>query len=99
VRIVDSSGTTIKSRVTSGIVEVGSSGFYIATIDLSAIPPPDPRPLLRVLGQRRVHARQHRHRGPVLGGVVPFATALRNLQAISNNYNGENLAVGIFNFT
>jgi hypothetical protein len=100
VRIVDSSGTTIKSRVTSGIIEVGSSGFYIATIDLSAIPAaPTPGHYYVMFDNGSFTPGNIATEDLYLGGVVPFATALRNLQAISNNYNGENLAVGIFNFT
>lgn len=99
-RIVDSSGTEVKSRTTGGIIEVGASGFYVATIDLSALPAALPPGHYFVLFDDGSFTPGHIASDDLyLGGVVPFATAMRALQATSNNYNGENLAVGIFNFT
>lgn len=99
-RIVDSAGATIKARSTSGIIEIGSSGFYIATIDLTTIAQaPQPGHYFVLFDDGSFTPGHIASDDLYLGGVVPFATALRALQATSNNYNGENLAVGIFNFT
>jgi hypothetical protein len=96
VRIIDSSGATIKSRVTSGITEpVAGSGLYIATINVAAItnaPPPGHYYLFWDDGSATPG-----HIGVedlYLMGVTTFATAIRALQTAELAGNAENLNVG-----
>lgn len=94
VRILDSSLTTVATRRTTGISEFGSSGFYIAQIDLtnSSIPAGH----YYVFWDDGTTTPGHiATEDLILHVTTTFATALRQLGAVEATHNAENVAVAL----
>jgi hypothetical protein len=99
VRILSATGATIKSRTTSGIVEaVATSGFYIATINLGALPAaPTPGHYYVFWDNGAVTPGNTASEDLYISGTSSLSAALRSIQAVANSTgSGDNFTVGIF---
>lgn len=97
VQILDSSGTVVMARTTSGITELpAGSGIYFKTIDLTALPAsPAPGHYYLLWDNGSVTPGNCTTEDLVLMGVATFASTLRALQSVGNTSNAENIAVGM----
>ena len=97
VRILNSSGTTVKARTTSGIAEpIASSGFYFASIDLSTITNPlVPGRYYVFWDDGSVTPTHIATEDLILHVTTTFASALRQIGAVEATHNAENVAVAL----
>jgi hypothetical protein len=99
VRIISGTGTTIKSRVTTGITEpIASSGFYVASINLATLSAaPAPGHYYVFWDDGATTPGHIAGEDLYISGASSLSTALRNIQAVANTTSGgDNFTVGIF---
>jgi hypothetical protein len=98
VRIIDPVGAVVKTRTTSGIVEaVASSGFYVATINLTTLPgAPAPGHYYVFWDDGATTPGHVAEEDLMLAKSTTFGTALRELAAAGISTNSENINVGFF---
>jgi hypothetical protein len=98
VRIIDSSGTNIVSRRTTGITEpISGSGFYVATIDLTALSSaPAPGHYFVFWDNGSVSPGNNASEDLLLHKTTTLSAALREINAAAISHNAENVSVGFF---
>jgi hypothetical protein len=98
VRILDSTGATTVSRRTTGISEpVATSGFYIASIDLTALPSaPAPGHYIVMWDNGAVTPGNTAYEDLLLHKTTTLSAALREINAAAIGHNAENVSVGFF---
>lgn len=99
VRIIDATGTAIVARTTTGITEpIASSGFYVASIDLTALPA-SPAPGHYFVfwdNNGAVAVGANPVEDLILHKTTTLSSALREINNASISHNSENISVGFF---
>jgi hypothetical protein len=98
VRIIDGTGANIVTRRTTGITEpIATSGFYIASIDLTALPSaPAPGHYFVFWDNGSVTVGNNAAEDLILHANVTLNTAMRVLAQGLAGHNAENINVGLF---
>jgi hypothetical protein len=98
VRVVDGTGSSIVTRTTSGITEpVAGSGFYVATIALSALSSaPSPGHYFVMWDDGSTSPGHVATEDLILHQTTTLSAALRSVASAANSHNAENVSVGLF---
>jgi hypothetical protein len=98
VRIIDGAGSNIITRRTTGITEpVSGSGFYTATIDLTALPgAPAPGHYYVFWDNGSVSPGNNAAEDLILHNTTTLNSAMRVLAQGLAGHNAENISVGLF---
>lgn len=97
VRILDTSLSTVVARRTTGIAEFASSGFYVATIDLTALTTPlAPGHYFPFWDDGSVTPGHVTAEDLLLHKTTTLSAALREINNVAISHNAENISVGFF---
>lgn len=99
VRIIDPAGTVIVPRRTTGITEpIASSGFYVASIDLTALSsaPAPGHYFVFWDNNSTVAVGSNPAEDLLLHKTTTLSAALREINAAAISHNAENISVGFF---
>ena len=99
VRVIDpATSTTIVARTTAGIVEYpAGTGFYTATIDLTALPSaPAPGHYYVMWDDGAATPGHIATEDLLLHKTTTLSAALREINAQAISHNAENVSVGFF---
>jgi hypothetical protein len=98
VRVIDSTGTSIVSRRTTGITEpVAGSAFYVASIDLTALASaPAPGHYFVMWDDGSVTPGHVSTEDLLLHKTTTLSAALREINNVQISHNAEDITVGFF---
>jgi hypothetical protein len=99
VRIIDSAGTATVARRTTGITEpIASSGFYVASIDLTALSsaPAPGHYFVFWDNAGTVAVGSNPVEDLILHKTTTLSAALREINNVAISHNAENISVGFF---
>jgi hypothetical protein len=98
VRIIDSSGTNIIARRTTGITEpISGSGFYVAALDLTALSAqPAAGHYFVFWDNGSVSPGNNAAEDLILHQTTTLSNALRAVGNTVISHNAENISVGLF---
>ena len=98
VRVIDSTGGAIVARRTTGIAEpLAGSGFYVATIDLTALSSaPAPGHYYVFWDDGATTPGHIATEDLLLHKTTTLSAALREINAAAISHNAENVSVGFF---